>query len=162
MCVVSDISSQRVNNKSGTQRDERVTLRLRTTLFAGSDKNVRTPISCYFVFETEIGCLCEQNGLSFLSQRLIVCNCFRESSLVCVERQMSDQANFTQTLDSGGVEFPDPISCCQNQKTQHFIYSVYFLSWSLSYSLCLCLILFSLLHYTSGIFLYSPPPSQKS
>lgn len=66
--------------------------------------------------ESEIGCLCEHDGLSFLSQRLIVCDCVRESVLVYVQRSVSDQANFTQTLNFGGVLFPDPIRCCQSHK----------------------------------------------
>lgn len=101
---------------------------------------------------TEIGCLCEHDGLSFLSQRLIVCDCVRESVLVYVQRSVSDQANFTQTLNFGGVLFPDPIRCCQSHKLN----TLFILSPTLpclSYSLCLCLTLIPLLHYSSSFFL---------
>lgn len=84
---------------------------------------------------TEIGCLCEHDSLSFMSQRLIVCNCVCESVLVYVQRPMSDQASFTQTLNFGGVLFPDPIRCCQSHKLN----TLFILSPSLPLSLLVTL-----------------------
>lgn len=97
-------------------------------LASSVETNVWTHLFCHFVFATEIGCLCEQDSLNFLSRRLIVCNCFRVTVPVYVQHPMSDQANFTETLNFGGVLFPDPIRCCQSQKLN----TLFILSPSLS------------------------------
>lgn len=47
---------------------------------------------------TEIGCLSEHDGLRVLSQRLIVCNCVRESVLVYVQHTVSAQASFRYSI----------------------------------------------------------------
>lgn len=56
--------------------------------------------NAYFVTlsATEIGCLSEHDGLRVLSQRLIVCNCVRESVLVYVQHTVSDQASFRYSI----------------------------------------------------------------
>ncbi|MEQ2221624.1 hypothetical protein ILYODFUR_017681 [Ilyodon furcidens] len=84
----------------------------------------------------------------FLVTKIDCVNCLCESLLVCVQHQTSDQTSFMQTHNFRGVLFLDPIRRCQIQKL-NTIYSVSGLS---SYSLCFCLMLILLLHYTLVVF----------
>lgn len=47
----------------------------------------------------------------------------------CMSSAPSDQASFRQTLNFGGVSFPDPIRCCQSHKLN----TLFILSLSLSF-----------------------------
>lgn len=105
-----------INKKSGTWCEQRMglTKSKKVHLFWQICEH-----ACFVTLSlsaTETGCLCEHDSLSFMSQRLIVFNCVCESVLVYVQRPVSDQASFTQTLNFGGVLFPDPIRCCQSHK----------------------------------------------
>lgn len=97
----------------------------------------------------EIGWLSQHDSLSFVSQRLIVCNCV--SVFVYVHHSVSDRATFTQTLNFGGVLFPDPIRCCQSHKLNTFLslsHPSFLVSLPLSNT-------YSLLHYASGFVFFS-------
>lgn len=109
-----------MNKKHGPQGDQRVGLTKSKQVHLFRQMREHT----YFVTlsAAEIGCLCEHDGLRVLSQRLIVCNCVRESVSVYVQPSMSDQASFTRILNFVGVLFPDPIRYCQRHKLN--IYSV--------------------------------------
>lgn len=120
MWLMIPVSNQLLYKKSGTYLFQDWTDK--EQISSSVQTNVCTHILCHFVLATEIGCLCEDDSLSFLSQRLIVFKCFRESVLVYAQRPMSDEANFTQTLNFGGVLSPDPIRCCQSQNSILYLF----------------------------------------
>lgn len=128
MWLMIPVSNQLLYKKSGTYLFQDWTDK--EQISSSVQTNVCTHILCHFVLATEIGCLCEDDSLSFLSQRLIVFKCFRKSVLVYAQQPMSYPLT---PLDAARV------------KTQYFIYSVSFPHWSLSQSLCLCLTLIPLL-----------------